>query len=107
MISYELAKQLKDEGFPQSAYCYHCGSERRENPALTEEYKRKLEPHGRVYYPTVEELVRALGDELYSTINRANGMGDGWEVRGEHDRINAPTLVEALVMLWLALNKID
>ena len=94
-MNYELAKELKDAGFPQS--------EPNGFPGI-------LNPDGdtTVYYPTLEELIEACGD---SSISLAK-WGKKWQA-GYHDKwgeCNGPegsgeTPEEAVANLWLAINK--
>ena len=56
MISYELAKQLKEGGFPQA------GDGKWIGPADSLVWRSA----DRVYVPTLEELIGALGNYFYS-----------------------------------------
>ncbi len=99
-MNYDLAKELKDAGYKMALA--------NENDIMSSRSDVWRDPvsSGHWYlFPTLEELIEACGDELYSVINRANGMGNGWEVRGENDRFTAPTLIEAVTLLWLFINK--
>lgn len=98
-MNYELAKELKDAGFPQTDepnICGHCGDGG---------------PDTEVRYPTLSELIEACGDRFASLI-RKNG---GWESNSKflsnkdgtvdaHNWIGS-TPEEAVTRLWLALNK--
>lgn len=115
MVNYELAKQLKDAGFPQTmkdgdpfyerdelhfegeyesdGATYHYN----DHPNLKDEYHKA---------PTLEELISIFGDKLL-TLQCCDGTwdaiyGEGTEVY--HIR-NADTATIAIAKLWLALNK--
>lgn len=92
-MTYELAKELKDEDFPQegdfwmtkkAGICY-----------------RPL-PEDREYLvPTLEELIEACGEEFCLTT-----LSDGtWKVLGRNIATTGSTHVIAVARLWLALNK--
>lgn len=105
MISYELAKQLKDAVFPQTYG----------------EYGRYIRLDGSIdgiqensdnscYIPTLAELIEACGNKIDSL----NRVVAGWKVGGsvethdsEHPWIReeavGATLEEAVARLWLAL----
>lgn len=51
MINYELAKKLKDAGFPQKDICGHCGY-------LNIDYTDVA------FIPTLSELIEACGEDL-------------------------------------------
>lgn len=96
MINYELAKELKEAGFPQADY----------NWVLIKD------GDGQVFLPTLSELIEACmkflpkGNSFLSAYNSA---------RDEHDRFWAcldgvaeargATYEEAVAKLWLELNK--
>lgn len=104
-MNYELAKQLKDAGFPIEScsvgpnceqWWYFPGEEA-------------------IHAPTLEELIAACGENLASLQN-AGLMGwfawkdfpDGLEKDGEMGTaFTGSTPSEAVANLWLALNKKD
>ncbi len=90
MISYELAKALKDAGFPQIGRSHDF-----ENNGRIESLRT----------PSLEELIEACGHNIESIIQRGNGNDDNWEARSKTQRFNATTLKEAVARLWIALNK--
>lgn len=105
-MNYELAKQLKDAGFPQKGEGIFEGGEG------TDELPD-------VYSPTLEELIEACGDRLMSvhrTVPARVEKSDHWgaeayfetgpddEPRGSQLGLGQ-TPTEAVAKLWLALNK--
>lgn len=120
-MTYERAKKLKEEGFPQHLRQYpryyednelNMPTVRRqlmvENPAieLSDEYTQ----NATVYIPTLSELIAACGDE-FGTLGRAkNTQGEiswGATMRSKQYESmywgNSPQ--EAVANLWLALQK--
>lgn len=97
MISYELAKKLKDAGFPQKGrddYCRSTGSD-------GEDF---------VYTPTLSELIKACMKEGHHF--NMGGCSFWWAIRrGEgNQKTDVPvqtgqTPEEAVANLYLALNK--
>lgn len=88
-IPYELAKELKDAGFPQHPkgdYGTHdCGCTN-------------------IYYctPTLSELIEACGQEFDCLDNLRT---EGWAANSRKYRIVRRTPEEAVARLWLALNQ--
>lgn len=104
MITYELAKELKDAGFPQAAekngsyYALPFGY-----TFMKEEWRIDLEqPEIPAKIPTLSELIEALRNTQIKFWRDANNMWsawqDGYEEYGE-------TPEEAAARLWFALNK--
>ncbi len=86
-MNYELAKQLKDAGFPQKDICGHCGTKFHTDT-----------------FPTLFELIEACGDRF----QRLSRMDYGFRAVGMKDSVifcdnNTPE--EAVAKLWLELNK--
>lgn len=98
MLSYELAKELKDAGFPQHPAgefdTHDCGC-----------------PN--IYYcsPTLSELIEACGFPLYLHANvnghwyAKNGLASNAIEGGNKYGDGFATPEEAVARLWLALNK--
>ena len=102
-MTYEICKQLKDAGFPQGIPdCYTF-----EGDWIPEEERR--------YVPTLSELIEACGNE-FGSLSRWGGfrkftpLSDEWvcwKVNGDgYDSCGGKTPEEAVVKLWLELNKI-
>lgn len=98
-MNYELAKQLKDAGFPQEGD----GGYALDNDCKDE--RDTCECMG--YVPTLEELIGMCGDGSHG-INRLYRIDDGqWAATGNDDFKDGvgTTPSEAVAWLWLALNK--
>ncbi len=87
-MDYDLAKRLKDAGFPQ-------------------------DPEGRwlvstdenvVILPTLSELIDALGDKFYSLTYEREWIAKGYYSKGYSVEITKSTAEAAVAKLWLALN---
>ena len=88
MISYELAKKLKEAGF------------------LQEPFKLKLE---NLRYPDLSELIEACGDRFLHLMKMPKGLqGQGWwayEYKGHPGGIWGISPEEAVANLYLKLNE--
>ncbi len=101
MISYELAKQLKDAGFPQE------GSGKKIcEPGNTNIFTE-------CYFPSLSELIEACMDFYYPSSFEMGGMNTWWAIIREN-KIYRKALVpvqmgktpeEAVAHLWIELNK--
>jgi len=93
MISYELAKQLKEAGFPQDGDI--------------EQWENHGDNSGDgVFKPTLSELIEACGDEFESLSLHPYYDGDIYMVFGRNTLgFNGSTPEEAVANLYLALNK--
>jgi hypothetical protein len=89
-MTYELAKQLKDAGFPNDWTHWNDDDDFRGYIA-----------------PTLSELIEACGDRFYKLYRRE---GEGWYTQAgcesieEPEESNGATAEEAVAKLWLALN---
>lgn len=83
-MNYELAKELKDAGYPQDGRKY---------PDTAEERDGVL-----VEFPLLSELIEAVKEYIHSIEFRF----DFWEVNNEYQ---GSTPEEAVARLWLSLNK--
>lgn len=107
-MNYELAKELKDAGFPQG----HSG--------MYPPDQKEHDLHALAYVPTLEELIEACGDKILVLKHTpSNYHGDpestpmNWFAWGGEDRGNyfsfqhsGYTPTEAVAHLWLALKKV-
>ncbi len=95
-MNYELAKELKDAGFPQGVL-----TDRDLMLSATDNHDIADEDNEPVHYPTLEELIEACGSGFQS-LSRKDGHG--WVAYGTKD-VWGNTPIEAVARLWLALNK--
>lgn len=107
-MNYELAKQLKDAGFPMKLALPN-----------SEFIWGGTDTNGTVYqYPTLSELVEACGDDFMGigrTYNTEKSKDNSWEAtqktwccdeHGENRKYGyGSTPEEAVAKLWLELNK--
>lgn len=107
MITYELAKQLKDSGFPDNSKFY---TERPDMGIDSDGKFRDFAPYD-CYVPTLSELIEACGDIIlwkngeFWEADIFNGEGeiyidDYFDTSQEYK-----TPEEAVAKLWLELNK--
>ena len=100
MITYELAKSLKDAGFPQlsdGGYVYKDGTI--DKDMISENY---------CYKPSLSELIEACGIKMNKlTQNEMNNNSIVWTAVNWEGSImgEGSTPEEAVANLWLALNK--
>jgi hypothetical protein len=102
-MKYELAKQLKEAGFPQSRkYGYETmmpeGFDSHGVKAIDFEAAK-------VNVPTLSELIEACGESFRDLSCYHGAPDDQWEARGlteEQERGSSPEV--AVANLWLALN---
>lgn len=92
-MNYELAKRLKEAGFPQKNFPVEfecvCGG-------------NKFHPaDGRcsAYLVPLEELIEACGVHFAHLVKNEGGWACNWGI------MDFPTPTEAVAKLWLALNK--
>lgn len=95
-MTYELAKQLKDAGFPRKSW---------DGFALSA-------PGNQVSFPTLSELIEACMDFYSPAHFEMGGWKTWWAILRNENNIEAlvpvqsgQTPEEAVAKLWLALNK--
>ena len=88
-MNYELAKQLKDVGFPQDI------------PT-----DKKASFIGSVKIPTLSELIEACGNDFkyLERLREPDEEGSFW-AQSDNIGVAGTTPEEAVASLWLALNK--
>lgn len=103
-MNYELAKKLKDSGFPHKCamlggedgndeYCFH---------------RDWFEEEGFLCVPTLSELIDACGEKFYRLQIGPSLMGDRnvwYAYMDEETGMIGDTPEEAVANLWLKLNK--
>ena len=109
-MTYELAKQLKDAGFPfkQSVgFSLYYFNSKHESIAFSYLDSDAFPVDFETYVPTLSELIEACGDnwralEMLPQENRINAVyrASGWDGQGEYG-LNPE---EAVAKLWLKLN---
>lgn len=87
MINYELAKELKDAGFPMNKKCL-C--------------KEEICIH--ISYPTLSELIEACGGNLGKLVQEVKGEWYCYD-KSRISCLKGSTPEEAVSRLWLNLNK--
>lgn len=89
-MNYELAKELKQVGFPQDGI---------------KSYVIDNFEHSNLHYPTLHELIEACG-EKFSYLRRDE---DGWWCMARGGDFTSPysNPEEAVAKLWLILNPVD
>lgn len=97
-MTYELAKKLKDAGFPQKEISVIVGNEGHFIPD-------PLHLNKYLYAPSLEELIEACGKDFYSVNQYVTSDGKGWSAESwkSGDIQTGFTPSEALANLWLAL----
>ena len=118
MINYDLAKKLKDAGFPQviwSGQSYWEIHSQKEPVALMAERFMENEAIGdKVKIPTLSELIEACGDRFFSLFQCKGHAGNGhcWKADAEDSMgrvtiaaFDHPTPEEAVANLWLKLHE--
>jgi hypothetical protein len=110
-MTYELAKELKDAGFPQITFdalkpyvgtCY--------DPQGNNYWSLKRMTPEWTYSPTLEELIEACNTAPLGFIALRNETGfwsaSGWHTnRKDWIQTDGLTPKEAVARLWLALNR--
>lgn len=115
-MNYELAKELKDAGFPQRL-------DELSPMAITERGCTYYDEHthallslvtGEISIPTLSELIEACGKDFHVLVHTTNGGMDSdkefWgasTTKYARDFHNASTPEEAVARLWLVLNVKD
>lgn len=113
MITYELAKKLKESGFPQNMNCVQYFGKKDDEGELILTFGGFLPDPSEaesLALPTFSELIEACGDSFSSLHLVAIGFkACGWDENGneEHRMRNfeevGSTPEEAVANLWLAL----
>lgn len=107
MILYELAKQLKDAGFPLSMkgfddYCRQV--------YIPDGKSVEREEAEYAYPPTLSELIESCGDGFGKLVKGRGEYNNQWHIYSEENfgyDMWFKTPEEAVAKLWLALNKKD
>ena len=95
-MTYTLAEQLRDAGFPQSGDGRRIGA-----PTALVWRARDL-----VYAPTLDELLAACGGQLGQLARLTDGRFEA-VARGGSPRVSGDCPTEAVARLWLALSALS
>ena len=111
-MNYDLAKQLKDTGFPQSGNGFFGTNSK----TYAEVKPRPFNSNKGAYQPTLEELIDACGKEFGELLRVYNYEGEilSWEAKQRHNpekyidiiEVEGITKEEAVAKLWLELNNL-
>jgi hypothetical protein len=96
-MTYELAKELKEAGFPQTDFNQPICRTKEAGPFGV--HRPILD--GEVKLPTLSELIEACGQN-FAHLEQGNHP-DQWRCNWDADFYSTPE--EAVARLWLALNK--
>ena len=112
MINYELAKQLKEAGFPQAGE--HLDYDRCPYMIYPNDIDDGVSKNG-CYDPTLSELIEQCGERFGYLTQYDRYKGEGWfagghKIKWESDELGdikceGETPEEAVVNLWLKLNE--
>lgn len=115
MISYELAKQLKDAGFPQISHAFYTVVEG-EKPMYGHLTEICTEPFKSVAAPSLEQLIEACGG-VFERLSRTDYTKEPksieeWEAYSIYIKKDDTSFIgygktpeEAVANLWLELHK--
>jgi hypothetical protein len=101
-MRYELAKQLKDAGFPQTLYPGDGFIPNGEVDVVYCDTDDFVPEHSYMRYPTLPRLIEACGDTVFFDLVK---LKDGWVATDHYLRGEGLTPFEAVVNLWLASNQ--
>ncbi len=103
MITYKLAKELKDAGFPYKGNSYHTVYP--EGEPIPKYFMQRVPEGDRgIRVPTLSELIEACGDDFGDLTRETD---DRWIVHKSGTLLASQggSPEEAVAHLWLALNK--
>jgi len=104
MISYKLAKKLKDAGFPQGEEGIYISS----SGIVRDIAIKAMKETGQAFYsPTLSELIEACGVKLKLMGEKGDWYVSTYEMELENETIRGKTPEEAVAKLWLKLNNPD
>src|SRR3990167_6252827 len=97
-MNYELAKKLKDAGFPLKCEIY---GTKDFVFGIVVDYAKELQS---IMYPLLSELIDACGDGLWSLTKHRNIWQTNW-INGLAGETAGKSPIEAVANLWLKLNE--
>lgn len=98
-MNYELAKELKDAGFPQKGGLF--------KGRMYDDAGDFVQPENRQYIPTLEELIEACGNHAKFILSYLRAHKN-WRAAIVDETItkgHGENALEAVARLWLAINK--
>jgi len=109
-MNYELAKELKDAGFPQVGMgMYSTYLEQIDPEAVLPSEVIGIASTDSCYVPTLSELIEACGDKFgrleYTPDVSMNPWWAHERLEGPHNVGDGSTPEESVARLWLALKK--
>lgn len=105
-MKYELAKELKDAGFPQEGHFWYVSEDGKNTSELMSVDAQEERTYMKLILvaPTLSELIAACG-EAFSHMSRRD-TGEYWVRARDSDVYHkGETPEEAVARLWLALQK--
>lgn len=104
-MNYELAKKLKDAGFPQQGngeFQWYIDNKRVRDDVGMQATS--------FYFPTLSELIAACGDKFeslnnYNSERMTTTQEEKWKAVGSREEYYGLTPEIAVSNLWLAINK--
>jgi hypothetical protein len=102
-MNYELAKELKEAGFPTGNNGYFLCAEGKIPTGREENWDKET-----AYVPTLEELIEACGDMFGQLVAPNYHLEEDptvWVAMGRQGRKTGATKTEAVARLWLKINK--
>lgn len=107
-MNYEIAKELKEAGFPQVIWRGQNYDDERKVAVIAENFMENEAIGEKVYIPALSELIEACGEQVFDLVRRKTVAGNWyWEAETEVAYGEGSTPEEAVANLWLALNKND
>lgn len=101
-MKYELAKKLKDAGFPQQTEHTYCWVEAHQDWELDNGVTSTEK--GFCACPTLSELIEACGDG-FKHLDKEGKLWYAYNINGHSKDEGELTPEEAVAYLWLELNK--
>lgn len=99
-MNYELAKELKDAGFPHKCD-KHGGNDGYDEYCQYQDWDKEI---GYICIPHLSELIEACGND-FANLKSFSHDWSAEAMRDEFTEGNGSTPEEAVARLWLALNK--
>lgn len=111
-MTYELAKQLKDAGFPLKPASMEDGKDSKRKYQMFEYGLDSIGRNGIWLYPTLSELIEACDNSLFALSRTKHGTRTNWYCVYNNSLLDKALLEtkeyatpeEAVANLWLALN---